>query len=149
MSLTTNLKKIFDQHFRCELGLEVVATSGSRSASTDQADPTAAQTPNQTQASSASLQSAATEQANQKPGEGPQVDASGFATNVTEEQINDIAVLASKDNLELGCKLIKKEVIEKALKKVREDPAIMSAVEKRKASEERGIRLFRDARIEA
>lgn len=149
MSLTTNLKKIFDQHFRCELGLEVVATSGSRSASTDQADPTAAQTPNQTQASSASLQSAATEQADQKPGEGPQVDASGFATNVTEEQINDIAVLASKDNLELGCKLIKKEVIEKALKKVREDPAIMSAVEKRKASEERGIRLFRDARIEA
>jgi hypothetical protein len=151
MSLTTNLKKIFDQHFRCELGLEVVATNGSRSTSTDQADPTAAQTPNQsnTQASSASLQSTATDQADQKPGEGPQVDASGFATNVTEEQINDIAVLASKDNLELGCKLIKKEVIEKALKKVREDPAIMSAVEKRKASEERGIRLFRDARIEA
>ena len=29
--------------------------------------------------------------------------------------------MASKENLELGCKLIKKAVIEKALKKVRED----------------------------
>jgi hypothetical protein len=30
--------------------------------------------------------------------------------------------MASKENLELGCKLIKKAVIDKALKKVREDP---------------------------
>jgi hypothetical protein len=29
--------------------------------------------------------------------------------------------MASKENLELGCKLIKEAVIEKALKKVRED----------------------------
>jgi len=49
----------------------------------------------------------------------------------------------------LGCKLIKKEVIEKALKKVREDPAIVNAVEKRKATKDNGIRLFRDQRIEA
>lgn len=68
---------------------------------------------------------------------------------MTEEQINEIAVLASRENLELGCKLIKKEVIEKALKKVREDPQIIQAVERRKRSEELGIRLFRDESIVA
>lgn len=40
---------------------------------------------------------------------------------MTEDQINDIANFASRDNLELGCDLIKKKVIEKALRKVRED----------------------------
>ena len=77
------------------------------------------------------------------------IDENGFLTSVTEEQIQDIAVLASKENLELGCKLIKKEVIEKALKKVREDSAIMSAVDSRKQAEERGIRPYRDNRIVA
>jgi CCR4-NOT transcription complex subunit 1 len=38
-----------------------------------------------------------------------------------QNSINDIAQLASKENLELGCKLIKKAVIEKAQKKVREE----------------------------
>jgi len=41
---------------------------------------------------------------------------------LSESQINEIATVASKENLELGCKLIKKAVIDKALKKVREDP---------------------------
>jgi CCR4-NOT transcription complex subunit 1 len=27
MSLTTNLKKIFDQHFKCELGLDILSSS--------------------------------------------------------------------------------------------------------------------------
>jgi hypothetical protein len=58
-------------------------------------------------------------------------------------------VLASRENLELGCKLIKKEVIEKALKKVREDPQINQAVERRKRAEEQGKRLFRDETIAA
>lgn len=40
--------------------------------------------------------------------------------------------MASKENLELGCKLIKEAVIEKALKKVREDIQILKAIEKRK-----------------
>lgn len=40
---------------------------------------------------------------------------------LSETQINDIASTASKENLELGCKLIKKSVISKALAKVRED----------------------------
>lgn len=40
---------------------------------------------------------------------------------LTEAQINEVASTASKENLELGCKLIKKSVISKALAKVRED----------------------------
>ena len=41
---------------------------------------------------------------------------------LTEAQINEIASTVSRENLELGCKLIKKSVISKALSKVREDP---------------------------
>ena len=73
----------------------------------------------------------------------------GFQISVKEDEITEIAYLASRENLELGCKLIKKEVIEKALKKVREDINITSAIERRKRSEELGIRLFRDESIVA
>jgi hypothetical protein len=52
------------------------------------------------------------------------VDNNGFHISISEEKINDIAVLSSRENLELGCSLIKKKVIEKALRKVREDPQI-------------------------
>lgn len=45
--------------------------------------------------------------------------------------------------------LIKKEVIEKALKKVREDLQIIQAVEKRKRAEELGIKLFKDEDVVA
>lgn len=40
--------------------------------------------------------------------------------------------MISRDNLELGCKLIKEAVIDKALSKVREDRDIMAAMEKRR-----------------
>ena len=43
-----------------------------------------------------------------------------------------MAQLASKDNLDLGCKMIKKAVIQKALAKVMEDPQITRAIEIRK-----------------
>ena len=46
--------------------------------------------------------------------------------------ISDLAAQASKDNLELGCKMIKQAVIQKALTKVREDPQIQRAIEIRK-----------------
>ena len=46
-----------------------------------------------------------------------------------EGLINEFGQQASKDNLELGCKMIKKAVIDKALTKVREDLAIMRAIE--------------------
>lgn len=114
VSLTTNLKKIFDQHFRTELGLEVV--NGTTGVSED----------------GPSLITTLSASGNSGEGIEANIDSNGFLTSVTEEQITDIAVLASKENLELGCKLIKKEVIEKALKKVREDQAIMNAVENRK-----------------
>ena len=43
--------------------------------------------------------------------------------------------------------MIKKAVIEKAQKKVREDPAIVSAIEKRKRAKELGTVYFRDNQI--
>jgi len=45
----------------------------------------------------------------------------GYLTSICEDKLNDIAVLTSRENLELGCMLIKKKVIEKALRKVKED----------------------------
>jgi hypothetical protein len=38
-----------------------------------------------------------------------------------EEELLEISQSASKENLDLGCKMIKRAVIEKALRKVRED----------------------------
>lgn len=40
---------------------------------------------------------------------------------LNETVVQDISSIASRENLELGCKLIKKSVIQKALTKVRED----------------------------
>jgi len=160
MSLTTNLKKIFDNHFK-ELGLDILSNSNTGGAQSEQNDGSSTQnTQNQNtsqsninQNSSASIQNTGSESLasnhDQTKNNGTQVDSNGYQTTVSEEQINDISVLASKENLELGCKLIKKEVIEKALKKVREDREIMQAVERRKRSEERGIRPFRDENIVA
>ena len=112
MSLTTNIKKSFDQHFRQELGLEVKP------------------------AGTAPIPIAKDKSAEK-------------LKYITEEQISEITVLACRENLELGCMLIKKEVIDKALKKVREDLQIIQAVEKRKRAEELGIKLFKDDNVEA
>jgi hypothetical protein len=43
-----------------------------------------------------------------------------------------LAAQASKDNLEIGCKMIKQAVIQKAIAKVREDHQIIRAIEIRK-----------------
>ena len=51
---------------------------------------------------------------------------------ITDSLITDLASQASKDNLELGCKMIKQSVIQKALTKVREDAQITRAIEVRK-----------------
>ena len=66
---------------------------------------------------------------------------------LSDNQIQDIATMASKENLELGCKLIKKAVIDKALKKVREDLQIVKAIEKRKENESLGKKNFVDENI--
>lgn len=141
MSLTTNLKKIFDQHFRSELGLEVISN----------ANPAAADPAEALANASASNQNASETLQNNSDSAAshPRVDNNGFQLSLKEDEITDIAYLASRENLELGCKLIKKEVIEKALKKVREDLHITQAIERRKRSEELGIRLFRDESIVA
>ena len=48
-----------------------------------------------------------------------------------EPQIHEIAQIVSRENLELGCGLIKEAVIDKALTKVREDRVISEAIKKR------------------
>lgn len=50
---------------------------------------------------------------------------------LSDQLFTDLANLAGKDNLELGCKLIKKAVIQKAVTKVREDVQIGRAIEER------------------
>jgi hypothetical protein len=52
-------------------------------------------------------------------------------TSISEEKIAEISNIASRENLELGCILIKQKVIEKALKKVREDIQITQAIDTR------------------
>lgn len=54
---------------------------------------------------------------------------------LNEALITDLAQQASKDNLELGCKMIKKAVIQRALTKVREDAQIARAIEIRKMAQ--------------
>ncbi len=55
-------------------------------------------------------------------------------TNAPRDSIiNEFAQVASKENLELGCKLIRKAVIDRALTKVSEDKVIKRAIDQRKA----------------
>ena len=63
---------------------------------------------------------------------------------LSEAQINEIASTASKENLELGCKLIKKSVISKALAKVREDTQMMRAIDQRKQQPQGQTSFFVD-----
>ena len=48
-----------------------------------------------------------------------------------EEQLTEIAQETSKENLELGCKMIKNAVITKAQVQVKEDRVINQALEER------------------
>lgn len=48
-----------------------------------------------------------------------------------EEELQEIAQTASKENLDLGCKMIKRAVIDKALRKIREDHIMNTAIDKR------------------
>lgn len=73
------------------------------------------------------------------------IDTQGERLN--DNQIAELAVSVSRENLELGCMLIKRQVIEKALKKVREDLAIQGAIEKRKRAQELGLTSYKDEEI--
>jgi len=63
---------------------------------------------------------------------------------VTDEKISEFSQYASKENLELGCKIIKQAVIERALNKVKEDSKINEAVEMRQKSKAQGNTVFKD-----
>ncbi len=65
---------------------------------------------------------------------------------VVEKIVGEVCVQISNENLELGCRLIKKEVIETAKKTVREELEIKMAIEARKQAKEAGVR-FRDENI--
>ncbi len=57
---------------------------------------------------------------------------------VKEEIIHSTSV----DNLDLGCALIKKAVIEKALEDVNQDPVLIEAIERRRRARETGIPFY-------
>jgi len=54
---------------------------------------------------------------------------------------------ASVDNLDLGCALIKKAVIEKAMEDVQQDPVLIEAVEKRRQAREKGVVYYDDSAL--
>ena len=68
----------------------------------------------------------------------------GFVMQDLEEKFVEIVQEASKENLELGCKMIKRAVIEKARVWVKQDQEIKDALEKRRKSKEAGDAYFCD-----
>jgi hypothetical protein len=54
-----------------------------------------------------------------------------------------VAATASKDNLELGCRVIKSTVFESAIRKIKQDPTILEAIEKRQQATKNN-ELFKD-----
>jgi CCR4-NOT transcription complex subunit 1 len=64
-----------------------------------------------------------------------------------DDEFQEIAQTASKENLDLGCKMIKRAVIDKALRKVREDVVMNAAIEKRERAAQNGITNFIDDEI--
>ena len=61
-----------------------------------------------------------------------------------EDALIEMAQETSKDNLELGCKMIKNAVITKAQTQVREDRVLNLALEQRQKAKEMGETLFHD-----
>lgn len=59
-------------------------------------------------------------------------------SDLDEAAKEDILNLTSVENLDLGCALIKKAVIEKAVDEVNRDPAVIDACEKRRAAAAKG-----------
>lgn len=70
-----------------------------------------------------------------------------FHAEQEEDELLEIAQTASKENLDLGCKMIKRAVIEKALRKVREDIVMNGAIEKRERAAQSGMTSFVDEEI--
>lgn len=64
-----------------------------------------------------------------------------------EDELHEIAQSVSKENLDLGCKMIKRAVIDKALRKVREDVVMIEAIAKRERAGQSGVTNFVDEEI--
>ena len=63
-------------------------------------------------------------------------------TTLDEENIDKIVQITSLDNLDLGCALIKKAVIEKALEDVNNDQIILDILKKRRIAREKGENYY-------
>ena len=63
-------------------------------------------------------------------------------TNLDAHSKETIKDIASQDNLDLACAIVKKFVIDKALDEVSKDQMIQQAIEKRKQARERGDRFL-------
>ena len=61
---------------------------------------------------------------------------------IDNAQKEQIVAIASVDNLDLGCALIKKAVIEKSLEDVNQDRPIIEELEKRKTFRDQGISFY-------
>ena len=59
-----------------------------------------------------------------------------------ERAKEEIIHTTSVDNLDLGCALIKKAVIEKAIDEVSQDPVIVEAIEKRRVAAQKGVPFY-------
>jgi len=59
-----------------------------------------------------------------------------------ERAREEIIHATSVDNLDLGCALIKKAVIEKAIDEVSQDPVIVEAIEKRRVAAQKGVPFY-------
>lgn len=64
-----------------------------------------------------------------------------------EKTKEDIIHTTSVENLDLGCALIKKAVIEKALEDVQQDHVLLEAIEKRRIAREQGMQYYDEAAI--
>lgn len=125
ISLSTNLKRIFEEYINEDLKVEIVKSSTQNS--TQEFD----QFGNFTQNFNSQGTSNREFTENRNTNLNNQNDANRNGNQITEEKLNDIASVASRENLELGCMLIKQKVIEKALKKVREDIQLTQAIDNR------------------
>ena len=67
-----------------------------------------------------------------------------FVMQDLEDKFAEIVQDVSKENLELGCKMIRKAVISKARKWVKQDPQILEAIDKRQKWKQSGEKYFVD-----
>lgn len=68
------------------------------------------------------------------------------AANIDAETKEELINTLSNDNLNLGCSLIKRAVVDKAVEEVKQDSAIYEAIERRRQAAQRG-KIYYDEQI--